>query len=216
MTEIQPLPVLHLTPEPGVELPVVGAEVRERCDAARNRRRILAAAEALVARDGPACVSMDQIAAEAGVGKGTLFRRFGDRGGLFRALLNDRESAFQEQLIRGEPPLGPGVDPATRLLAFGPAYLTELQDYAELLASAEAAGGSGRRLASAPYRFYRTHVALLLRAAAPALDAEYHADVLLAPLSAELMLHQRDGMGMELSRMAEGWQAHVRGLLASA
>jgi len=197
------------------ELPIAGGEVSERCDAARNRRRILAAAESLVARDGASCVSMDQIASAAGVGKGTLFRRFGDRAGLLRALLSDRESAFQERLIRGEPPLGPGAPPVERLLSFGPAYLTELQGYAELLAAAEASLTSGMRMRSAPYQFYRTHLTILLRAAAPAIDAEYHADVLLSPLSAEVMLHQRDDLGMGVERLADGWRTQAARLVGA-
>lgn len=205
MTDLPVLTSLPTLAEPGHELPVLGAEVRERCDAARNRRRILAAAEQLVARDGAEHVSMDQIAAAAGVGKGTLFRRFGDRAGLLRSLLSDRESAFQERLIRGAPPLGPGAPPAERLLAFGPAYLEELQTYAELLRAVEATGGAARRMASAPYQLYRTHLTLLLRQAAPDVDAEYHADALLAPLAADAMLHQRDVLGMPVERLAAGW-----------
>src|SRR6185312_10778811 len=50
----------------------------ERADAARNRRKVLAAAEGLFATRGVAAVSMDDVAAAAGVGKGTLYRRFGD------------------------------------------------------------------------------------------------------------------------------------------
>jgi len=215
MSELPLLSSLPTLPDPGAELPVLGTEVRERCDAARNRRRILAAAEALVARDGAAGVSMDQIATQAGVGKGTLFRRFGDRAGLLRALLSDREGAFQESLIRGAPPLGPGAPAAERLLAFGPAYLLELQGYAELLAAVETSLGPGMRLRSAPYQFYRLHLTLLLRQAAPELDAEYHADVLLAPLSAEVMLHQRDGLGMSVERLADGWCTQVRRLVGA-
>lgn len=197
------------------DLPLAGGEVRERCDAARNRRRILAAAEQLVAREGAAAVSMDRIAAAAGVGKGTLFRRFGDRAGLLRALLSDREGAFQEELIRGEPPLGPGAPPAERLLAFGPAYLRELQGYAELLAAIEASHDPAMRMRSAPYQVYRTHLTLLLRAAAPALDADYHADVLLASVSAGFMMHQRDDRGMDLERLAAGWTQHATALLGA-
>src|SRR3954466_11857769 len=88
-------------------LPVSGAERPERADAASNRRKVLAAAEALFARCDPATVSMDQVAAEAGVGKGTLFRRFGDRASLARAIVSEHESRLQEEIIRGEPPLGP-------------------------------------------------------------------------------------------------------------
>src|SRR5207249_4161704 len=53
----------------------VGAPPKERADAARNRARILDAAERLFREHGVAAVSMDQIAQAAKVGKGTLFRR---------------------------------------------------------------------------------------------------------------------------------------------
>src|ERR1700740_122094 len=54
----------------------------ERGDAARNRALLVDAARRLVATRGPETVTMDEIAASAGVGKGTLFRRFGSRAGL--------------------------------------------------------------------------------------------------------------------------------------
>src|SRR3954447_26247036 len=111
--------MMNTTVTPPMDLPVVGTEVRERSDAVRNRRRILSAAERLFAAHGVDCVSMEAIAAEAEVGKGTLFRRFGDRSGLVRALLQERERDFQESFIRGAPPLGPGAPAADRLVAFG-------------------------------------------------------------------------------------------------
>src|SRR5262249_54676128 len=90
---------------PLIELPT---EQTERADAASNRRRILAAATELFATRGAACVSMQDVARAAGVGMGTMYRRFGDRAGLTFALLGERHRAFQEQLLRGAPPLGPG------------------------------------------------------------------------------------------------------------
>src|SRR3954449_10937594 len=54
---------------------------RERADAARNRRRILAAAAELVDERGIGRVSMDDVARAACVGTGTLYRRFGARSG---------------------------------------------------------------------------------------------------------------------------------------
>ena len=93
-----------------MELPVSGRS-RERSDAARNRELILAAARRLFEEEGPAAVSMDRVAEEAGVGKGTLYRRFGDRSGLALALLDARERELQEELIRGPAPLGPGAPP---------------------------------------------------------------------------------------------------------
>src|ERR1700761_2541474 len=105
-----------------IELPVVGSP-SVRSDAARNRMLILAAAEWLFAEDGVHCTSMDAIAAEAGVGKGTLFRRFGDRATLALAVLDESERALQDGLISGPPPLGPGAPPCERLIAFGAAML---------------------------------------------------------------------------------------------
>jgi len=60
-----------------------------RVDAERNRRRILAAAAALFAERG-VDVSMDDIAAAAGVGVGTVYRRFPDREALIEALFEDK------------------------------------------------------------------------------------------------------------------------------
>ncbi|NUR86254.1 MAG: TetR family transcriptional regulator, partial [Nonomuraea sp.] len=54
-----------------------GTVRRERTDAARNRAKILAAAADIVAAHGVAGLSMAEVAAAAGVGVGTLYRRFG-------------------------------------------------------------------------------------------------------------------------------------------
>jgi AcrR family transcriptional regulator len=207
------LPVIPSAPAPVAgggpagDLPVLGGEPRERADAARNRRRILSATETLVARDGAACVSMDRIAEAAGVGKGTLFRRFGDRAGLLRSLLSDRESAFQDELIRGAPPLGPGAPARERILAFGPAYLTQLEDFADLITEIERSLGTSSRLASPVYQLYRTHLTLLLREVGPAVDPEIHADMLLAPLAAGVVTHQRIALGLPVERIAAAWCA---------
>src|SRR4051794_21084817 len=82
---------------------------KERADAARNRVKVLDAAARLFAEQGVDAVSMDAIATEAGVGKGTLFRRFGDKAGLAVALLDERERVLQEAILRGPAPLGPGA-----------------------------------------------------------------------------------------------------------
>jgi AcrR family transcriptional regulator len=178
----------------------------ERADAARNRTAILCAAERLVAQRGVDCVTMDEVAAAAGVGKGTLFRRFGDRSGLLRALLDERERAFQEDLIRGEPPLGPGVPARERLIAFGHRLLEEIEIQGDLLLAAEAGAQPGMRLRHSVYATHRAHVTALLRNVTPASDCDYLADVFLAALAAEVVLYQRHALGMPLERLKEGWQ----------
>src|SRR5215213_10604627 len=103
---------------PRAELPVSGAARSERADAARNRERVLAAARRLFAERGVRAVTMSDVAREAGVAKGTVFHRFGDRAGLALALVDEQERTLQERILRGSPPLGPGAPPRERLLAF--------------------------------------------------------------------------------------------------
>jgi AcrR family transcriptional regulator len=174
----------------------------ERADAARNRRRVLAAAERLFAREGVENVSMDAVAAAAGVGKGTVYRRFGDRAGLALALLDTRERELQDQLIRGAPPLGPGAPAAERLAAFVGAYAALLERHGELIAHAETAA-PGSRYRAGVYAFWRRHVELLLAEARAGADAAVLADFVLAPLAGDLYRHLRSqGVGAEQFRAA--------------
>jgi AcrR family transcriptional regulator len=158
----------------------------ERADAARNRAAVLDAAADLFRRHGVDGVSMDAVAAAAGVGKGTLFRRFGDKAGLAAALLDRQERALQEAILFGPAPLGPGrpgEDPAPRerLRAFVTAYLDYLLAHLPLVRMSETAA-PGARYRIGAYRFWHHHVSLLLAGRAdPAADA--HA--LLAGLAAE-------------------------------
>jgi AcrR family transcriptional regulator len=194
------------------ELPVVEDAAPERADAARNRRRVLAAAERLFARDGVGCTSMDAIAAEAGVGKGTLFRRFGDRASLVRAVLGDREQAFQEDFIRGPAPLGPGAPPRERLIAFGEGMLDLLEDHADLLLAAQG-GHPGAYLRSAPQAAYHVHLAMLLRETGSSLDPDLTADALLGTLTAGSFLHQRRVREVPLDALKRQWAALVERLV---
>ncbi|MDK1474580.1 TetR family transcriptional regulator [Streptomyces sp. 549] len=62
-----------------------GQEHDQRSASERRREALLEAAERVVLRDGPGA-SMNAIAAEAGITKPILYRHFGDKGGLYRAL----------------------------------------------------------------------------------------------------------------------------------
>jgi AcrR family transcriptional regulator len=189
-------------------LPVFNAEPPERADAARNRRLVLDAAARLF-EENPGCVTMEAVAAEAGVGKGTVFRRFGDRAGLVRALISDTEIELQEGLIRGAPPLGPGAPARDRLIAFGAAYLQFLERHGRLLATA----GGAIWLTTEPYALYRTHVALLLEQAGCGDSAQYLADVLMAPLAAPAFLYQRDLRERSLAELTAAYEDLVARLI---
>ena len=189
-------------------LPVAG-QPRLRADAVRNHEKVLCAAARLFEAHGAENVSMDAVAAEAGVGKGTLFRRFGDKPSLVRSVLSESERRLQDALIRGPAPLGPGAPPRERLQAFGSAYLEFLEGHSGLLLAAEVGGGPGFRFAGPPYAFYRTHVTVLLREAGLGDDAEYLADVLLAPLSAATFHYHRQLRGLSLAELDDRYRKLV-------
>ena len=113
-----------------------GAPRAERADAARNRRHLLATARQMLAEQGPDTLTMDGLAERAGLGKGTVFRRFHTRAGIFAALLDDDERAFQEQVLAGPPPLGPGAAPLDRLVAYGRARTRFLIDHCHIARAA--------------------------------------------------------------------------------
>jgi polyketide synthase 12 len=116
-----------------VEQPI-GFEVppTERADAARNRLHLLATARQILREQGPDRLTMDGLAERAGLGKGTVFRRFGSRAGIFDALLDDDERAFQQQVLSGPPPLGPGAPPLERLIAYGRARTAFMVEHLEI------------------------------------------------------------------------------------
>ena len=74
-------------PRADVDPPRTGAPLR--ADARRNRQRILDAARDAFAEAGRA-VPLDEIAARAGVGPGTVYRHFPTKDALFQAIVTDR------------------------------------------------------------------------------------------------------------------------------
>ncbi|MBF6424097.1 TetR/AcrR family transcriptional regulator [Nocardia cyriacigeorgica] len=185
------------------------AEPTERADAARNRQLLLDAAQQLVREHGVDGLTMDAVAKRAGVGKGTVFRRFGNRTGLMLALLDHSERKFQEAFMFGPPPLGPGASAVERLVEFGRARLLDIEVEGELHRAAEM-GPPGERYRGLPYNLLKTHVAMLLREAATPGDIPLLADSLLAALSAALVLHQIRAQGYTRGQIGDHWEGLVR------
>ncbi|MDG0809088.1 TetR/AcrR family transcriptional regulator [Cohnella rhizosphaerae] len=88
-----------------------------RADAQRNRERILAAAEEVFVARG-AGASLEDVAKRAGVGIGTLYRRFPTRDALLAATYSDRFLSFAQASRERSA----GLDPASGVRA----YLEEL------------------------------------------------------------------------------------------
>ncbi|MFF2013219.1 TetR/AcrR family transcriptional regulator [Streptomyces sp. NPDC058195] len=190
---------------------------RERADAARNRRAILTATERLLSEHPPEQVSMERIAAAAGVGKGTVFHRFGSRAGLMRELMLERAHALHEAVTDGPPPLGPGAPPRQRLLAFLDAVVDVVGRNKGLLAALGEAAAVPRdvqedsREQHSVYGLWHGHISALITEERPALDAELLAHVLLGSLQNGPIVHLL-GQG-ETQRLARSLRLLVTGVL---
>jgi AcrR family transcriptional regulator len=169
----------------------------ERADAARNRRAILDAAGKLLAKRGANNVSIEEIAAAAGVGKGTVFHRFGNRVGLLRALVMERAESLRNAVTSGEPPLGPGAPARERLLAFFAAWADLAIENFELYA-AYSTGMDDNPRAEEFHAFWCSHIAALL--------GEIRPDIVDAEVQARLLFLGTFGspVGLQLFRAGQG------------
>ena len=179
-----------------------GPPPAERADAARNRRLLLATARQIIAADG------------AGLGKGTVFRRFRTRAGIFQALLDDDERAFQEQVLSGPPPLGPGAPPLDRLVAYGQARIDFLIGHREIARAT--LDGRQRVPAGSSTPMSRAHIRFLLGeiCLGPA-DLDILATQLTAALDGPLLLYLSattlaGAAGHIPERLSRGWADLVR------
>lgn len=190
-------------------LPVSDPAPAERGDAARNRALLLGAARKLISERGTEAVTMDDVAAAAGVGKGTLFRRFGSRAGLMIVLLDESEKAEQQAFMFGPPPLGPGAAPIERLLAYGRERLRFAWDHRALLSDV---GRDPQMRFNAPSMLHHSHVRMLLDTAGTTGDLDAQADALLALLDAETVTHQVIDLQRSLEMQGDAWESVARKL----
>ncbi len=185
---------------------------RLRADAARNRRRLLEVAAELATERGAANVTMEAVACAAQVGKGTVFRRFGDRAGLMLALLDHHEQQLQAAFLSGPPPLGPDAPAVERLRAFGPAVIRHEQAHRDLYLAANA--DLSRHYTSPAYHLRVGHVALLLRQLEVDVDTALMAHTLLGCLQITMVDHLITRRGMTLERLEAGWHEFLALLVA--
>jgi AcrR family transcriptional regulator len=172
---------------------------KERADAARNRETVLAAAGRLLdATDDPDQVTMDAIAKAAGVGKGTLFRGFGDRTGLLQALAAQRSATLLPAAgapgaagDTGAAGAAGDATPADRVIAIFDAILAYKQANRSLALALESAGRGSPYLNPAYDELHRHLTGIISGVRGPE-HADYLAHALLAAVRSDLLHQLRD------------------------
>ena len=180
-----------------------------RVDAARNRALILDAARRLIAERGPDAVSTDDIAVAAGVGKGTVFRRFGSRAALMMVLLDEDETAHQHSFMFGPPPLGPGAPALQRLLAYGHDRLRFVHSHLALLCDAVR---DPQMRYGGPAGLHHAHIRTLLDTDGTTGNLDAQADALLSLLDPGYVHFQMTERGRSLDDLTTAWQDTARKL----
>ena len=185
---------------------------RERQDALEHRRLILAAAKQIFATQGVENTSMYEIARAAGVGQGTLYRRFAHKGELCQALIAEDVDAYKDQVLTALSGAGAPASALERLdiLIVELIRLTTL--HLPLFAAIDetAAGQRRPRPFHSPFHvwLHERIAGLLAEAVAKGeiepLDVEFTADAILAVLAPPFISHQHQDRGCGPERIAAG------------
>ncbi|MEU9960702.1 TetR/AcrR family transcriptional regulator [Streptomyces sp. NPDC050982] len=190
-------------------------ERRPRKDAARNRVAVLAAADTLFTEcESPEDVTMADIATAAGVGKGTLFRAFGDRTGLIRALYATRLEPVGSAVEEGPPPLGPDTPPLERVPALLDALLCFKLDHRHLALALEATGSDSPYQAE-HYEGWHSLLRSALEQIPGLTNSDFTAHALLATVRADLVEHLAGQKGVPREEMRKQLASFVAGVIGT-
>lgn len=199
--------------------PAPAEAVRERRDAAEHRQQILAAAARRFAERGVQAVTMEEIARAAGVGKGTLYRRYAHKGLLCLAVMESCWHHFQEDAVAELARTADCLSPLTRLdLFLGRlvGWIEEHVDWLDVIADAagEQPGGACRGpIFQWQHRVISDLLAQAINQGEVAVeDPVYTADVLLAALDVNLYAYQRRARGYTPEQIHRGLGRIVDGL----
>ena len=194
--------------------------LHERADAAANRQQILTAARELFDQRGVEQVTMDEIAHAAGVGKGTLYRRYPDKAALVVALMDACFVNLERETLE-DIEAGSGKTSAIdQLQAFFDRLIGWTEEHTQWLGViADQSSGSRRGAGRCGpiYRWLHGVVEYLLRLAAAAGEANidntvYTADVLLAAVDVDLYVFQRRERHYSPAQIRAGLHQLVEGL----
>lgn len=181
-----------------------GAE-RQRTAAESRRRELLEAADRVVLRDGPQA-SMNAIAAEAGITKPILYRHFGDKGGLYRALAKRHTDALLSALRAAlDAPAGRRERVESTLDTYLAAIEARPQVYRFLMHPADGADDSATSADPLP-------------SPERGFDVGRHSAPLLRRLGEELgqVIAERVELGPDSEQMARIWGHGIVGMMHAA
>jgi AcrR family transcriptional regulator len=161
----------------------------------QRRRELLEAADRVVLRDGPQA-SMNAIAAEAGITKPILYRHFGDKGGLYRALATRHTDALLDALRAA---LDAPAERRERVEATLDTYLTLIEASPQV------------------YRFLM-HPAEDSQPSEAGFDVGRHSAPLLRRLGEELakVIYDRVDLGPDSEQLARVWGHGMVGMMHAA
>ncbi|MFE5840897.1 TetR family transcriptional regulator [Streptomyces niveus] len=164
----------------------------------QRRRQLLEAADRVVLRDGPKA-SMNAIAAEAGITKPILYRHFGDKGGLYRALAKRHTDALLGAL---KAALDAPADRRARVEATLDTYLAAIEARPQV------------------YRFLMHPADNATEAQLPeqGFDVGRHSAPLLRRLGEELavVIEERVDLGPDSAQLARVWGHGIVGMMHAA
>lgn len=193
------------------------ADRHERSDAAANRALILSTAERLFRERGVENVCMAEIAEVAGVGKGTLYRRFAHKGELCLSLMDTQLTDFQDSMLaRFQSLTERGVPFLEQLAQFLESLAEFTENHSPLLHEVARQGmvQEGVQM-NLPHFWQYITVRALLRSAArhgelvDDLDLDYLGEALLAPLQVDYFRFQRQVRGYSTARIGVGLRSMV-------
>ncbi len=171
-----------------------------RADAVKNRELLLETATRLFHQNGVETVTMSQIAQEAQVGKGTLYRHFTSKSDICYALLDQDQRDLQNQTLRR---LSQHNTPCDNLRWFLEQAVHFVARHDDLLASGDESTTSVF-IHHRAHLWWRQTIRGLLGKLNPNLDVDYAADVLYIMLDVNAIRFQRRVQGYDITRIIAG------------
>lgn len=183
-----------------------------RSDAVRNRELLLQTAARLIDEKGAENVTMSEVASEAGVGKGTLYRHFSNKTDLCYALLDQDQSDLQARTLRrlresGNLPL----DDLSWFLGQVVGFVLRNIDMLHAVGESSQAGTIELNV----HQWWRLTIRGLLVRAEVAGDVDYKADVLYVMLDVMTIHYQYSLRGYDQTRIIDGLHSTMNALARS-